>query len=89
MVCGLRDVTESTLQPRCIHVNYSKIQHTFLCIYSLALHVRYEALGWLIQVTNVYPIPILHLAYHLTFPTRVDGLGVCFVCIPKVSTFHQ
>jgi len=36
------------------------------------------------------PYPILYLAYHLTVPTRIDSLGVCFVYIPKVSTtFHQ
>jgi len=42
----------------------------------------YEALGWFfyLRVPYINPIPILYLAYHLTVPTRVKGLGVCFVC---------
>jgi len=84
MVGGLSDVTESTLHPR-IDVKKSKIQNIHICTL-IPLLFMYEALGWIIRVPNIYPTHILYLACHLTVPTRVNGLGVCFVYIPKVST---
>jgi len=89
MVGELSDITESKLQPRCIHVNWSKIQNIRISTL-IPLLFTYEALGWLVRVPYIYPVPILYLTYHLTVPTRVGNMGVCFVYIPKVSTiFNQ